>query len=154
MATAGTALLVDRLSKVYADGTRALEELELQIAAGCFFGLLGPNGAGKTTLIGAVAALLRRLARGQMAVRHPTAGSFGVHAEIYQGSWAGYTVRWSYWLAQTIAIGEEVDAGYQHVGGYHKLHARRRAQQRGIITHSEHRARRDAGEITADQVGF
>jgi len=61
-------------------------------------------------LIGAVAAYLMTLALGQMAVRHPAAGSFGVHAEIYQGPWAGYTVRWSYWLAQTIAIGEEVIA--------------------------------------------
>jgi len=61
-------------------------------------------------LIGAVAAFLMTLALGQMAVKHPAAGSFGVHAEIYQGPWAGYTVRWSYWLAQTIAIGEEVIA--------------------------------------------
>lgn len=61
-------------------------------------------------LIGAVAAYLMTLALSQMAVKHPAAGSFGVHAEIYQGPWAGYTVRWSYWLAQTIAIGEEVIA--------------------------------------------
>ncbi len=43
------ALLVDRLTKVYAEGAQALDELELRISAGCFFGLLGPNGAGKTT---------------------------------------------------------------------------------------------------------
>jgi ABC-2 type transport system ATP-binding protein len=54
-----TALFVDRLSKVYADGTHALDALELRIAAGAFFGLLGPNGAGKTTLIGSVAGLVR-----------------------------------------------------------------------------------------------
>ena len=53
------ALLVERLTKVYGDGTRALDELELRIPSGCFFGLLGPNGAGKTTLIGAVAGLVR-----------------------------------------------------------------------------------------------
>src|SRR5919204_3481987 len=56
---ASAALLVERLSKVYADGTRALDELELRIPSGCFFGLLGPNGAGKTTLIGAVSGLVR-----------------------------------------------------------------------------------------------
>src|SRR5919198_1706361 len=56
---ASAALLVERLSKVYADGTRALDELELRIPSGCFFGLLGPNGAGKTTLIGASAGLVR-----------------------------------------------------------------------------------------------
>jgi len=63
-----------------------------------------------TYLLGAVVAWLMTLALGQMAVRHPTAGSFGVHAEIYQGPWAGFTVRWSYWFAQTIAIGGEVVA--------------------------------------------
>ena len=47
------ALRVERLTKVYADGTRALDELSLRVPAGAFFGLLGPNGAGKTTLIGA-----------------------------------------------------------------------------------------------------
>src|ERR671931_878347 len=56
---ASAALLVERLTKVYADGTRALDELSLRIPAGAFFGLLGPNGAGKTTLIGAVAGLVR-----------------------------------------------------------------------------------------------
>jgi ABC-2 type transport system ATP-binding protein len=53
------ALLVERLDKVYADGTRALDTLSLRVPAGCFFGLLGPNGAGKTTLIGAASGLVR-----------------------------------------------------------------------------------------------
>ena len=53
------ALLVDRLSKVYPDGTHALDALELLIPAGSFFGLLGPNGAGKTTLIGCATGLVR-----------------------------------------------------------------------------------------------
>jgi ABC-2 type transport system ATP-binding protein len=53
------ALLVDRLTKVYSDGTRALDELQSRIPAGCFFGLLGPNGAGKTTLIGIASGLVR-----------------------------------------------------------------------------------------------
>jgi ABC-2 type transport system ATP-binding protein len=56
---ASAALQVERLTTVYPEGTRALDELELRIPSGCFFGLLGPNGAGKTTLIGAVAGLVR-----------------------------------------------------------------------------------------------
>src|SRR5919106_6237685 len=53
------ALLVERLTKVYGDGTRALDALTLRVPAGSFFGLLGPNGAGKTTLIGAASGLVR-----------------------------------------------------------------------------------------------
>lgn len=53
------ALHVERLEKVYGDGTHALRGLSLRIPAGCFFGLLGPNGSGKTTLIGMVTGLVR-----------------------------------------------------------------------------------------------
>ena len=59
MEQTATALFVDRLTKVYADGTHALDALDLRLPAGSFFGLLGPNGAGKTTLIGSVAGLVR-----------------------------------------------------------------------------------------------
>ncbi|MDK9724879.1 MAG: ABC transporter ATP-binding protein [Sterolibacteriaceae bacterium MAG5] len=38
---------------------RALDGVDLEVAAGEFFGLLGPNGAGKTTLISALAGLAR-----------------------------------------------------------------------------------------------
>jgi ABC-2 type transport system ATP-binding protein len=53
------ALAVRSLTKRYDDGTLALDELELEVPAGEFFGLLGPNGAGKTTLIGAITNLIR-----------------------------------------------------------------------------------------------
>lgn len=85
------------------------------IGTGLFLGsaisirLAGPSVV-LAYLAGAVIAFLMTLALGQMAARHPTAGSFGIHAEMYQGSWAGYTVRWSYWFAQVIAIGGEVVA--------------------------------------------
>jgi hypothetical protein len=41
VADTATALFVDRLSKVYADGTHGLDALELRLPAGSFFGLLG-----------------------------------------------------------------------------------------------------------------
>jgi ABC-2 type transport system ATP-binding protein len=53
------ALELRGLTKRYDDGTLALENFDLKIPAGAFFGLLGPNGAGKTTLISAVCNLLR-----------------------------------------------------------------------------------------------
>jgi len=53
------ALELRGLTKRYDDGTLAVEDFDLEIPAGAFFGLLGPNGAGKTTLISAVCNLLR-----------------------------------------------------------------------------------------------
>jgi ABC-2 type transport system ATP-binding protein len=53
------ALSVSALHKRYDDGTLALDELDLDVPSGEFFGLLGPNGAGKTTLINAVCNLIR-----------------------------------------------------------------------------------------------
>ena len=49
-------LSIDRLSHVYASGTRALSEVSLEIGRG-MFGLLGPNGAGKSTLMRCLATL-------------------------------------------------------------------------------------------------
>jgi ABC-2 type transport system ATP-binding protein len=53
------ALAIRALTKRYDDGTLAIEDFDLEIPAGAFFGLLGPNGAGKTTLISAVCNLIR-----------------------------------------------------------------------------------------------
>ena len=51
----------------------------------------------------------------EMAVVHPAAGSFGVYAETYLNPWAGFVVRYTYWIAQVIAIGgEAVAAGDVH----------------------------------------
>jgi ABC-2 type transport system ATP-binding protein len=58
-AVSAPALSVCALTKRYDDGFLALEDFDLQIPEGSFFGLLGPNGAGKTTLISAVCNLIR-----------------------------------------------------------------------------------------------
>jgi ABC-type multidrug transport system ATPase subunit len=49
-------LKIDRLSKTYANGVHALNDVSLTIAPG-MFGLLGPNGAGKSTLMRILATL-------------------------------------------------------------------------------------------------
>jgi ABC-2 type transport system ATP-binding protein len=53
------ALRLKALTKHYDDGTVALQDFDLTVPDGAFFGLLGPNGAGKTTLISAVCNLIR-----------------------------------------------------------------------------------------------
>ncbi|HSD02035.1 MAG TPA: ABC transporter ATP-binding protein [Gaiellales bacterium] len=47
-----TAIEVDRLSKTYAGGVHAVQEISFDVGRGEVFGLLGPNGAGKSTTVG------------------------------------------------------------------------------------------------------
>ncbi len=56
-------LSIKNLSKMYENGTQAINDVSLEIKNG-MFGLLGPNGAGKSTLMRTVAAL-----------QEPTSGS-------------------------------------------------------------------------------
>ncbi len=49
-------LKLENLSKTYANGVRALDNVSLEIPAG-MYGLLGPNGAGKSTLMRTIATL-------------------------------------------------------------------------------------------------
>ena len=85
------------------------------IGTGLFLGsaisvqLAGP-GVIFSFLAGAGIALCLMWALGEMTVAHPVAGSFGVYAEMYVHPWAGFTMRYSYWLAQVIATGSEVVA--------------------------------------------
>jgi ABC-2 type transport system ATP-binding protein len=53
------ALRLRGVTKRYDNGFLALDDFDLEIPDGAFFGLLGPNGAGKTTLISAVCNLIR-----------------------------------------------------------------------------------------------
>jgi L-asparagine transporter-like permease len=85
------------------------------IGVGLFLGssvtieLAGP-GVIVSYLLGALIAMVVAYSIAEMAVVHPVAGSFGVYAETYLSSWAGFTVRVTYGVVQIIAIGAEVTA--------------------------------------------
>jgi len=53
---------IDGLTKTYAGGFRALNNVSLEIDRGEIFALLGPNGAGKTTLINVVCGIVNATA--------------------------------------------------------------------------------------------
>ena len=69
------AIRIQQVSKSFGN-VRALDQVDLDIQPGEFFGLLGPNGAGKTTLISALAGLVR-----------PDAGSLRVMGHDVQGDY-------------------------------------------------------------------
>jgi ABC-2 type transport system ATP-binding protein len=64
---------ISGLTKTYASGLVALQDVDLDIRPGEIFALLGPNGAGKTTLISAVCGIVT-----------PTAGSVRVNGHDIQ----------------------------------------------------------------------
>ncbi|MBW7055959.1 ABC transporter ATP-binding protein [Paracoccus bogoriensis] len=49
---------IDRLSKEYGSGTKALDNVSMSIDEGEIIALLGPNGAGKTTMISIICGLV------------------------------------------------------------------------------------------------
>jgi putative ABC transport system ATP-binding protein len=64
------------VSKVFADGTRAVDGLELEIADGEFTVLVGPSGSGKSTLLHVMGTLERPTA-GAVHVAGHDAGGLG-----------------------------------------------------------------------------
>jgi amino acid transporter, AAT family len=85
------------------------------IGTGLFLGsavsvsMAGP-GVILSFAVASLIALALMWALGEMAVVHPVAGSFGVFAEIYLHPWAGFAIRYAYWLGTSVAIGSELVA--------------------------------------------
>ena len=75
---------------------------------------LGIHVAGPAVLITyLIAALIGALFAGalaELAVAHPTAGSFGVYAELYVSRWAGFSVRYAYWFSMAAGMGGQAIA--------------------------------------------
>ena len=55
--TSGRSVGVEKVTKIYPGGTRALDEVDLAVEPGTFVVLLGPSGCGKTTLLRSIAGL-------------------------------------------------------------------------------------------------
>src|SRR5580700_6756407 len=105
----------EQLSRQLTAGQLSMIAIGGAIGTGLFLGSsLAVRRAGPGVIlsyvIGAAIAWLFMGALSEMAVAHPTAGSFGVYAELYLNRWSGFTIRYTYWAAQCIAIGGEAVA--------------------------------------------
>jgi L-asparagine transporter-like permease len=105
----------EQLTRGLSSGQLSMIAIGGAIGTGLFLGSsLAVSVAGTgvifSYMIGAVIALLFMGALSEMAVAHPTAGSFGVYAELYLNPWAGFVIRYTYWAVQCIAIGGEAVA--------------------------------------------
>ena len=85
------------------------------IGTGLFLGsAIAVRLAGPAVVLSFVAAALIALpmmwALAEMSAAHPTAGSFGLYAEMYLHPWAGFAIRLTYWLCMMVVVGSEVVA--------------------------------------------
>lgn len=85
------------------------------LASGLAVNVAGPAVIVSYVIVAGISMLLGR-ALSEMAVAHPTAGAFGVYAEMYVSPFAGYAVRVSYWLMEVIATGGQLVAASIYMG--------------------------------------
>src|SRR5207253_9880245 len=81
----------------------------LLLGSGAAIQIAGP-GVIISYVIGALIAFVVTMALGEMACRHPGAGSFGIYAHLYLAEWAGFIVRNAYRLSLLISVSAELAA--------------------------------------------
>ena len=79
------------------------------LSSGFALGYAGPGVMVSYAIAGLIAVVMV-FSLSEMAVVHPTAGSFGAYAELYLNPWAGFVVRYGYWFAEVAATGFEAIA--------------------------------------------
>src|SRR5205823_7655006 len=96
---------LQQVAKTFADGTRALKALDLEIAAGETLVLLGPSGCGKTTLLRIIAGLETPDAGGRVLF-----GETDVTPEPIETRNVGMVFQ-SYALFPNMSVGENIGYG-------------------------------------------
>ena len=64
-------IAITGLSKIYGDGTAAVQDFNLKVADGEFLVLVGPSGCGKSTVLRCVAGL-----------EQPTSGTIAINGQV------------------------------------------------------------------------
>lgn len=103
------------LSSKLTAGQMAMISIGGAIGTGLFLGsrfaigLAGPSVI-LSYVIGGLVALLIMGCLAEMTTAQPTSGAFGTYAECYIGPFAGFLVRYSYWVSLVLAVGLEISA--------------------------------------------
>ena len=87
----------------------------LFMGSGIAIGYAGP-GVLISYAIAALIAVIMVFSLAEMAVAHPTAGSFGTYAEMYLSRGVGFVVRYTYWIIEVVAVGGEAIAVGVYMG--------------------------------------
>jgi GABA permease len=82
----------------------------LFVGSGVVIGSTGPGSFIAYALCGFLVIMVMRMLA-EMAVAHPSTGSFADYARDALGGWAGFSVGWLYWYFWVIIVGFEAIAG-------------------------------------------
>src|SRR3954453_6553102 len=82
----------------------------LFVGSGVVIGSTGPAAFIAYALCGFLVIMVMRMLA-EMAVAHPSTGSFADYARDALGGWAGFSVGWLYWYFWVIIVGFEAIAG-------------------------------------------
>ncbi|MEM3326559.1 MAG: ATP-binding cassette domain-containing protein, partial [Thermoproteus sp.] len=103
------AVVTRDLTKIYSNGVKALDRVDLNVKEGLIFAVLGPNGAGKTTLIRILTTQIR-----------PSSGSAYVlgHDVVEEGSRVREVIGY---VPQEFSVWNDL-TGYENLVIYSKLY--------------------------------
>jgi GABA permease len=82
----------------------------LFVGSGAVIQSAGPAAVFSYALAGVLVILIMRML-GEMAVAHPSVGSFAEYGRIAIGNWAGFLIGWLYWYFWVIVVAVEATAG-------------------------------------------
>jgi putative spermidine/putrescine transport system ATP-binding protein len=126
----GVAVRIEACGKTFADGTRALQPVDLAIARGETVVLLGPSGCGKTTMLRTIAGLEKPDAGGRVLFNDTDVTNVPIEQRNVGMVFQSYALFPNMDVAENIGYGLKI----RGLGGV--------ATERAVARRAVHRARR------------